>query len=545
MSESLWSSWLNDSLGSLRTRNLLRSQRPTLPTLSSSEASIHQRDLQAWVTGLESVVKPYQEHANHTPNIVLDSGCSEIRSLKLFSLNDYLGLASHPEVCKAAAEAALKLGMGPRSSAIVGGTTGMHRELEEALANLKGTQDCLLFPTGFAANMAVIMSLCDGGNVDIFSDELNHASIVDGARLAVRSGGTNRLHVYRHNDMAHLEEMIREGCGYDPTLLTQSQPPSSSVCGCDPSLLTQSQPPSSSVTLHHSSQETSHGNSGNNSHERMRYEGTPTLSNSTAHGIQSQRPSAWPGRRRMLVVTDSLFSMDGDFADLRALASLRQQYGFLLVVDEAHATLVCGDRGGGAAEAMGVSDQVDVHVGTLSKAFGALGGFAACSRDLKSLFMNRGRSYIYSTALPLPVVAAALAALKVSSRESWRRAHVWNLVDRLGSLLGVPALSPVVPIVLGGEEAVLEASGKLLANGFHVPAIRPPTVPAGTCRLRVSLSAAHSMKDVEGLAEAVKQCGFQPVRMEFLEKQVQHNVAAAKAKAAEQYSLFSMHGSRL
>ncbi|GLI60844.1 hypothetical protein VaNZ11_003055 [Volvox africanus] len=377
--------------------------------------------------------------------------------LRLFSLNDYLGLASHPEVSEAAARAARQIGMGPRSSALVAGYTHSHRQLEEGLAQLKGTEDCLLFPTGFGANLAVMTSLAyaaptsaatggcsashtDGGSsaLAIFSDELNHASIIDGARLALRgsgaSGGAVQLHVYRHNDLGHLEDLLAA---------------------------------------------------------------TP------------------PGVRR-LVVTDSLFSMDGDFADLQGLSSLRRRHPFLLAVDEAHATLVCGEGGSGAAEAMGVAHEVDLHIGTLSKAFGALGGFVACSHSFKQLLLNRGRAFVYSTSLPVPVVEAAGAALRVSQRESWRRTHVWSLVHRLGTGLGVPALSPVVPLVVGPEGPTLELSSRLLREGLHVPAIRPPTVPPGTCRLRVSLSAAHSYDDVDELIRLVQQSDVPLVRLPHL-----------------------------
>ncbi|GIM09184.1 hypothetical protein Vretimale_13087 [Volvox reticuliferus] len=377
--------------------------------------------------------------------------------LRLFSLNDYLGLASHPEVAEAAARAARQVGMGPRSSALVAGYTHSHRQLEEGLAQLKGTEDCLLFPTGFGANLAVMTSLayaaptsaatagCSASHTNgsssalaIFSDELNHASIIDGARLASRGSGTSgdavQLHVYRHNDLGHLEDLLAA---------------------------------------------------------------TP------------------PGVRR-LVVTDSLFSMDGDFADLRGLSSLRRRHPFLLAVDEAHATLVCGEGGGGAAEAMGVAHEVDLHVGTLSKAFGALGGFVACSHSFKQLLVNRGRAFVYSTSLPVPVVEAAGAALRVSQRESWRRTHVWSLVRRLGCGLGIPALSPVVPLVVGPEGPTLELSSRLLGEGLHVPAIRPPTVPPGTCRLRVSLSAAHSYDDVDELIRLVRQSDVPLIRLPHL-----------------------------
>eukprot|EP00798_Chlamydomonas_sp_ICE-L_P009703 gene9703-7570_t len=310
-----WSAWLDDSLGDLKQRNLLRSQHPTIPLKSSTTAQIDPWDLAAWASGVESPIVNDWEEAQINPRdlaawasgvqapIVNDwdargtsttRGTPQLHTLRLFSLNDYLGLGSHPEVCQAAATALLKVGMGPRSSAIVGGTTTIHRELECALADLKGTEDCLLFPSGFAANMCVVTALmpASGAPIKCFA-----------ANMCV---------------------------------VTALMPAS----------------------------------------------GAP---------IQLLKSSEGNGSRR-LVITDSLFSMDGDFADLKAIAKLKERYNFLLAVDEAHATLVCGERGGGAAEAMHVEDQVDLHIGTLSKAFGALG------------------------ALPIPVVSAALASLRVSQR---------------------------------------------------------------------------------------------------------------------------------
>jgi len=208
---------------------------------------------------------------------------------------------------------------------------------------------------------------------------------------------------------------------------------------------------------------------------------------------------------RKLVITDSLFSMDGDFADLRALVALRRHHGFLLAVDEAHATLVCGQNGGGAAEAQGVADEIDIHIGTLSKAFGCMGGFVACSARWKDYFVNSARAQVFSTALPIPMAAGALAALRVAREETWRRENVWALTGRLGRALGIHAQSPIVPVVLGGQDVTMKASAELLRRGFHVPGIRPPTVPAGTCRLRISLSAVHSTAEVDALGKAVQE----------------------------------------
>lgn len=416
-----WQPWLEASVSSLKQRGLFRSLRPTVPGDSPIQVQITEAELQAWL-------------ADAKPACNLNTSSQSLTTVKLFSLNDYLGLSTHPEICAASSQAALAYGNGPRSSALVGGYTCYHKDLETALARLKGTEDTLLFPTGFAANLAVISAVASAGDVDIFSDELNHASIIDGARLGKRKDGSIQLHIYRHNDMAHLDSLLRS-------------------------------------TLARASGRSNTG-------------------------------------RKQLVVTDSLFSMDGDFADIQGLVALKQKYGFLLAVDEAHATLVCGPNGEGAVASAGVVDSVDLHIGTLSKAFGAMGGFVACSSQWKDLFVNLGRTQVFSTSLPVPVVASALAALKVAAKEPWRRHHVHALAQRLGAGLGVQAQSPIVPVVIGGEAETMAACTELLERGFHVPGIRPPTVPAGTSRLRVSLSAGHSTSDVDELVAAVKEGCF-------------------------------------
>lgn len=405
-----WAEWVASENAALLRLRLARSLRAVEP-----------------VEGRGAVVRVADEAA-------WGAGAARGSSLRLFSSNDYLGLATHPAVREAAARAAARHGCGPRASALVAGYTAQHAELEDALAGLKGAEAAVLYPTGYAANTAALAALASVGVASggarsggaaaaaVFSDALNHASIVDGARLASRGSAGVELHVYRHNDLAHLEALL---------------------LACD--------------------------------------------------------------APRKLVVTDSLFSMDGDFADLEGLAALRARHGFLLCVDEAHATLVCGERGGGAAQMLGVEDSVDVHVGTLSKAFGAHGGFVACGRDVKQLLLSRGRPGIFSTALPLPAVAAASAALHEATPE--RRATLWANVDAFGAATGLELSSPIAPVVLGAEQAALDASAALLRDGFHVPAIRPPTVPRGTARLRVALSAEHTAADVADLAVALRGCG--------------------------------------
>jgi len=336
-----------------------------------------------------------------------------------FSANDYLGLSCAPEVQAAASEAALAYGSGPRGSALVCGYTVAHRRLERDLARLKGCEEALLFPTGFAANLAVLGALITSPSCAIFSDALNHASIVDGARLAAKSTGAV-LHVYRHGDLSHLE-----------ALLSASAAP------------------------------------------------------------------------RKLIISDSLFSMDGDLADCAGLATLRDRYSALLCLDEAHATLLFGGSGGGVAQSQGVAEKVDVSVGTLSKACGSHGGFVGCSAQLKQLLLSKGRAGIYSTALPAPAVAAARAAIQLATPE--RRSCLWSVVSAFSSATRTVAHSPIVPLVVGSEERALEAARCLLSAGFLVPAIRPPTVPPGTARLRLAFSAAHEHSDVLALVNELRK----------------------------------------
>lgn len=376
-----WDEWLDRSIEGLARHELLRRLRPVTP-----KSPVH---------------------------VEMDG-----RRLTLFSSNDYLGLSQHPAVRRAMSQAVQSIGLGPRGSPLICGYTTAHQALESEIAALKGCEEALLFPTGYAANMAVICALAGAGTT-IYSDELNHASIIDGCRLARRSGA--RLEVFRHLDIESLADLLQR-------------------------------------------------------------------SDSERH----------------LIVTETVFSMDGDLAPLPQLVELKRHYGALLVVDEAHATLVFGKGGGGLTEHFDLSRGVDVQVGTLSKAVGALGGFAATSARLKTLILNRGRPYIYSTATPLPVAEAARAAIRVAQREPEMRQRLWGRIAQLGEILGLQLSSPILPIVLGEERRALAASRRLLEKGLHVVAIRPPTVAPGTSRLRVALSAAHSPDDIEAIGRALK-----------------------------------------
>jgi len=210
--------------------------------------------------------------------------------------------------------------------------------------------------------------------------------------------------------------------------------------------------------------------------------------------------------KKKVVITDSLFSMDGDYVPVMELVRLRKKHGFLLVLDEAHATLVFGKDGGGVADEFGVEDQVDISIGTLSKGAGCVGGFIACSKRWKQLIQSRGRAFMFSAALPIPVVAAALAAFTVSRTEKWRRVVLWNLVKEFISLSGLHITSPIISIVVGSEENAYRASRHLLQSGFHAIPVTPPAVHQNLSRLRLSLNVSHTTDDLKKLVKALIEC---------------------------------------
>ncbi|PKA46447.1 Long chain base biosynthesis protein 2b [Apostasia shenzhenica] len=444
-----WDRWVDEALSHLSAKNLVRSARPInlssstdlseeLETYdcpgrwdrSSVEIALEDETFRQWLRELPSP----------TGDEVRNENGELPGKLILFSGNDYLGLSTHPAVRMAVSKVAIEHGMGPRGSSLICGYTNYHRLLEASLAELKKKEDCLLCPTGFAANMAFmsavgsVSSLSVFGRkpskeerVVIFSDALNHASIIDGIRLAERQREV-KVFIYRHRDMRQLNILL-------------------SCCKIE----------------------------------------------------------------KKVVVTDSLFSMDGDFAPLMELVHLRKKHGFLLVVDDAHATLVCGENGGGVLEMYKCENDVDVCIGTLSKAAGCHGGFIACSKKWKKLIQSRGRSFIFSTSFPVPIAAASYVALVVARKEKWRRREIWRRVSEFRTLTGLPVTSPIISLIIGSEEAALLASRKMLMSGFHVTAIRPPTVPPNSCRLRITLSAAHTQDDIRKLVDALSRCIKLPI----------------------------------
>lgn len=337
-----------------------------------------------------------------------------------FGSNDYLGIAA--ELGNDNVIAAIRTaGWGAGASPLVTGRGRYHAHLETELARFEGTAAALLFPTGYAANAGAVAALA-GPEDAIFSDALNHASLIDGCRL---SGA--RVVVYRHGDVAHLRELL----------------------------------------------------------------------------------SATKAMRRKLIVTDGLFSMDGDLAPLADLATLAEKHQAMLLVDEAHATGVFGEHGRGASEHCGVEAAVHIRIGTLSKALGSLGGFVAGQQRLIDWLTNRARTYFFSTACPEPVAAAGITALKIVQSEPQRRSELRARSAELREqfrALGWPMPehgSQIIPLRIGDPNETMRRAEQLRAQGFLVPGIRPPSVPAGQSLLRISVTWRHDAELLNQLAAAV------------------------------------------
>lgn len=338
-----------------------------------------------------------------------------------FSSNDYLGLARHPEITNSLMGALKKYGFGSGASRLLSGSYIPHRRLEERIAEFKKTESALVFNTGYSANTGVIPAVA-GTGWTILSDELNHASIIDGVRLSKAE-----IRIYKHRDINHLE------------------------------------------------------------------------------GLLKKIP------REKLIVTDTLFSMDGDLAPLKDIVFLSKKYKSMLMIDDAHGTGVLGKTGRGGLEHFGVKGDDIIQMGTLSKAFGCFGAFVSGSRDLIEFLINKARSFIYSTSLPPAVAQAAIKAIDIVDFKSNKlRKKLWDNRQRLYNgikNLGYNTLSsetPIIPILLGDVKNTLKLSRYLYKNKIFAPAIRPPTVPEGKCRIRFSVTAAHTDEDIDMLLEVLK-----------------------------------------
>jgi len=370
---------------------------------------IKNKDLFRILTELESA---------QSPEITIDG-----EKYILLSSNSYLGLSVEPKVIKAAIEAIEKYGTGSGGSRLVSGSTDLHRQLEERIAKFKKTESAILFSTGYLANIGTISTLIGKDDI-VYSDELNHASIIDGCRLS-----KPKIRIYKHLDTEHLKDLLEKDV--------------SNKC-------------------------------------------------------------------KKLIVTDTVFSMDGDLAPLPEIADLADKYGCMFMIDEAHSTGVLGKRGSGGTEYFGIEDRIPIVMGTLSKAVGSLGGYIAGSQKLIDFIRNRVRSYIFDTSLPASSLAASLAAIDIIEFEPGRREYLWKLINKFKKgleeigLTILPSHSAVIPVLIGEAQTTLDFANSLKDNGVYTPAVRPPSVPEGMCRIRATLMAKHTDKHIEKALEAFR-----------------------------------------
>lgn len=353
--------------------------------------------------------------SEHAPEIVLNG-----KKVLIFCSNNYLGFANHPELKRAGIEAIEKYGTSSVASRLVSGNMTLHEELEERIARFKGTECALLFNSGYHANTGVIPALADRGDL-ILSDELNHATIIDGCRLS-----RAEVVVYPHRDTTFVEDILRKS-----------------------------------------------------------------------------------RHLRKLIVTDGVFSMDGDIAPLRELVFLKDKYNAILMVDEAHATGVVGNNGRGITDELNVTESVDIIMGTLGKALGSYGAFVATNRIIKDYLINKARSLIFSTSLPPSICAVSIRAIELleNSPEIIEKLHanVKHVKSGLKSMFpGIPDnMIPIIPLITGEEKLTMQITEKLLEEGIFVQGIRPPSVPPGTSRLRVTIMATHTKEQLDRLISAI------------------------------------------
>jgi 8-amino-7-oxononanoate synthase len=360
---------------------------------------------------------------SNRPGFTMRSG----RVLLNLASNDYLGLAQHSDIIESMREKLLIDGAGSGASRLVTGNGAPYGRLEEALAAWQKNEAALVFANGYMANSSVISALVGRGDV-VFSDQFNHASIVDGVVLSREEHAR-----YRHNDMEHLKVLLHK-----------------------------------------------HRN-----------------------------------KRRKLIVTDAVFSMDGDHAHLRELVSLKSEHGAMLMVDEAHSGGIYGSSGEGLCQKLGLQNEVDVHMGTFSKAFGVYGAYVCGSQTLIRWLINKARALIYSTALPPSLIAGISTALTFVQTEHWRRERLHSSSRLFRSSLSEAGFNvaagdtPIIPIIVGDNTTALRFSDLLEREGIAAVAIRPPTVPGGTARIRFSLSAAHTEQELIEAIGRIRRIGHQ------------------------------------
>jgi len=341
-----------------------------------------------------------------------------------FASNNYLGLTIDSRVIASSMQGLDEFGTGTGGSRLVTGTSLLHKQLEKQIARFKKTEDAILFSSGYLANVGTISSVMDKNDV-IFSDELNHASVIDGCKLS-----KSKIVIYKHCDMDDLETKIKTNAG---------------------------------------------------------------------------------GKNKKMIATDSVFSMDGDIAPLDEIVKLCEKYECISMIDEAHATGILGKNGSGASEFFKLENKIDICMGTLSKAIGSVGGYVAGSSELIDFLKNKARSFIFDTSLPASCLMASMAGIKIIQEDkSLRRALKKNL-KQLSDFLEksefnhLNSKTAIVPIIIGDEKEALKISEILFDNKIFVPAVRPPSVPAGESRIRITLMALHNKKHIDKLIKVLKE----------------------------------------
>lgn len=387
---------------------------------------------QSWLGDNLQTLK--DQHLYKVPKILETPACGRVRmngrEVVNLSSNNYLGLANHPAVVKAAEESIERWGVGAGAVRWIGGTMSVHEELEERLAKFKHTEAVLVFTGGFTANSGCIPAVLTDRDV-VISDELNHASIIDGVRLSPAAYRKSEGWVYRHKDMEDLERALR-------------------------------------------------------------------LANEK-------------GFEKKLIITDGVFSMDGDIAPMPDIVALAEKHDAIVMIDDAHGSGVLGENGAGTTSHFGLYGRVDIQLGTLSKALGVIGGYIAGSSLLKDWLINRGRPYLFSTAHPPMVAAALIAALDVMEndpepmRRLWANTKLWKSMLAEAGFDTMGSETPITPVYVGDEATAQEMERQLFEEGVYALAIVFPTVARGKARLRTMPNATHTEEDLRFALEAFKR----------------------------------------
>jgi glycine C-acetyltransferase len=388
--------------------------------------------LQSWLSGQLDDLKA--AHLYKQPRVLQSPAGGKVRmdgrEVVNLSSNNYLGLANHPKLREAAVEAIEKWGVGAGAVRWIGGNMEVHDELEHRLAAFKNVEAVLVFTSGFTANSGTIPSVMTKDDV-IISDELNHASIIDGVRLSAAEYRKSEGWVYAHKDMAQLEDCLKRASGFT----------------------------------------------------------------------------------KKMVVTDGVFSMDGDIAPLKEIVELCEKYDAFVMVDDAHASGVLGKNGSGTTSHFNLYGRVDIQLGTLSKALGVVGGYIAGSRAIKEYLINRGRPYLFSTALPPSTAAALIAAIDIMENDPepmsrlWENARVWKQELNTLGFDTMGSETPITPVFCGSEETAVTMEKMLWENGIYALSICFPTVARGKARIRTMPSAAHTEDDLSFALEGFKKVG--------------------------------------